>query len=382
MPEDLDYLLVGGGLQNGLIALALRAHRPSARIAMIERGPAPGGNHTWCFHAGDVPDGAGEWIEPLVIARWPGYDVAFPDFARRVEAPYACISSERLATCVRAALDAPGSALHVGATALEVTPTSVRFYVADGRVRELTARAVIDARGPDRTVIGACGWQKLVGQELVLARPHGLGRPFLIDATVPQRDGFRFWYVLPLAADRLLIEDTYFTDNCELDAAALRPGIAEYAAAHGWQIAAVVREESGVLPMPWQAPAPQPTAPLIAGYAGGWFHPVTGYSFPVAARLAALVASVPPDGLFGPELAALARSHARQLKFALRLSRMMFRWFAPDQRFRVLERFYRLPEPLVRRFYALELTLTDRARIFLGRPPRGLSLRGAPTEAS
>jgi lycopene beta-cyclase len=380
--STLDYLLVGGGLQNGLIALALRARQPAARIAMIERGPAPGGNHTWCFHAGDVPEGAAAWIEPLVVARWPGYDVAFPDLARRVESPYACISSERLAACVRAALEAFGSALHTGATALEVTATSVRFRAADGNVRELTARAVIDARGPDRAVIGATGWQKLVGQELVLARPHGLERPILIDATVPQRDGFRFWYVLPLAADRLLVEDTYFSNTSELDAAALRPGIAEYAAARGWQIAAVAREESGVLPMPWEASAPRPAPPLNAGYAGGWFHPVTGYSFPVAARLAALVASLPPDGLFGPELAALARAHARQLKFALRLSRMMFRWFAPEQRFRVLERFYRLPEPLVRRFYALELTTIDRARIFLGRPPRGLSLRPALTEAS
>src|SRR4029079_19348497 len=121
VPPDLDYLLVGGGLQNGLIALALRMHQPAARIAMIERGSAPGGNHTWCFHAGDVAGGAAPWIEPLVVARWPGYDVAFPDLARRMDAPYACISSDRLAACVRAALDAPGSVLHTGATALDVT---------------------------------------------------------------------------------------------------------------------------------------------------------------------------------------------------------------------------------------------------------------------
>jgi hypothetical protein len=34
-----------------------------------------------------------------------------------------------------------------------------------------------------------------------------------------------------------------------------------------------------------------------------------------------------------------------------------------------------LPEDLVRRFYALDMAPQDMARILLGRPPRGLSLR-------
>ena len=43
----------------------------------------------------------------------------------------------------------------------------------------------------------------------------------------------------------------------------------------------------------------------------------------------------------------------------------------------VLERFYRLPEAIIRRFYALSLTRADRLRIICGRPPRGLSLTTA-----
>ena len=43
----------------------------------------------------------------------------------------------------------------------------------------------------------------------------------------------------------------------------------------------------------------------------------------------------------------------------------------------MLARFYRLPEAVIRRFYALELTAMDRARILVGRPPRGMSLRAA-----
>ena len=42
---------------------------------------------------------------------------------------------------------------------------------------------------------------------------------------------------------------------------------------------------------------------------------------------------------------------------------------APAARRKVLERFYRLPEPLIERFYAGDLTRADQARILIGRPP-------------
>ena len=51
------------------------------------------------------------------------------------------------------------------------------------------------------------------------------------------------------------------------------------------------------------------------------------------------------------------------------LSRMLFEAAAPDERRRVMERFYRLPEPLIERFYAGRSTLADKARILTGRPP-------------
>jgi lycopene beta-cyclase len=340
---------------------------------MIERGGALGGNHTWCFHAGDLPDGAAVWIDPLVVARWPGYDVRFVAFERTLATPYACVSSQRLAECVTAALGQERVLLRASADQIAADRVVVRH--PDGRRETIMARAVIDARGPDHAQSFACGWQKFLGQELVLAAPHELERPILMDATLPQRDGFRFMYVLPLAADRLLVEDTYFSDGSYLDVEHLRTEIASYVAARGWTVERVEREETGVLPMPWRIDPPAPRAPLVAGYAGGWFHPVTGYSFPIAARLAALVASLPADALFGADLVAFAAAHARQLAFAQRLTHMLFRWFSPEQRHHVLARFYRLPEASIRRFYALQLTAVDRARIFAGPPPRGMSWR-------
>ena len=371
MTRDVfDYALVGGGLANGLLALAIRSRQPNARVAIIERGTSPGGNHTWCFHAGDVTAQMATWIDPLVAVRWDGYDVAFPAYARTLDSAYACVTSDKLA----AALATSGCELFLESTALVIGADHVLVRSKDGTVSELRARAVIDARGPDRADVQATGWQKFVGQELELTAPHGLTRPMLMDAKVEQRDGFRFMYVLPLDPHRVLVEDTYFSNGTFLDATALRENIASYVAARGWSVAAIIREESGVLPLPLRCTPPVAHAPLVAGYAGGWFHPVTGYSFPIAARLAELIASLAPEDIAGKAVERHARAHAKQLEFGLRLNRMLFRWFAPEQRYRVLERFYRLPEASVRRFYALELTAWDRARILVGRPPRGLSL--------
>lgn len=370
MGNAVDYAIVGGGLQAGLVALAVRAAQPTARIAIVERAAALGGNHTWCFHSADLPADAAAWIDPLVVARWDDYEVAFPRRQRVLASPYACVSSERLDAHVRTAVDV----LWLGEPATEIGPHRVATPT-----RSLDAAVVIDARGPDRVADAAraSGWQTFVGQELRIAR-HGVVRPMIMDATVAQRGAFTFVYVLPLDEDRLLVEDTAFADQPYLDVAEGRAAIAAYAAAKGWQVEAIVREETGVLPLPLELDPPAPTAsPLVAGYGGGWFHPVTGYSFPVAARLAALIASVPPGELFGPALAAHADAHRTQLAFALRLNKMLFRWFAPGQRYHVLERFYGFPADLIHRFYALETTALDRARFFLGRPPRGMSWRAA-----
>ncbi|HEU5055359.1 MAG TPA: lycopene beta-cyclase CrtY [Kofleriaceae bacterium] len=366
-----EYVLVGGGLQNALIAMALlgRARPPS--IALVERGERLGGNHTWCFHRGDLPAGGERWIDPLVAHRWAGHEVLFPTLRRRIETGYAAITSERLDAVVRERL---GDGVLLGRAARAVEEH--RVVLEDGEV--IAGRVVIDARGPAEGGAG-CGYQKFLGVELALARPHGLEIPLLMDATVAQIDGFRFVYVLPLARDRLLVEDTYFSDGAALDRAAVRERALAYARSRGFGRGEVVREEAGVLPMPWRAdglPRPAAAGPLAAGYQGGWFHPATGYSFPVAARLAALVAAVDGAALpGGPELAQLAAAVRRQAAFARQLNRLLFRWCAPAERWQILERFYRLPEALIGRFYALDLEPQDMARILLGRPPRGVSLR-------
>ena len=361
---QFDYVLAGGGLQSGLIALALRHLRPTARVAVVERDSALGGNHTWSFHAADVPPGAWPVVAPLVGASWPGYRVHFPGHSRTVRTGYHSILSERFDAVVRESLTRPGCELRLNASVAEVHAD--RVVLAGGE--ELVGRCVTDARGP-RPQADPCGWQTFYGLEVELASPWPDELPTVMDATCPQDGGFRFTYVLPFTGTRVLVEDTTFGDTPHFDPAQLRKRVEGYLAARGQAGWRVLREESGALPMPWSGRSPNTSAPLVAGYAGGWFHPATGYSFPAALRLAVAVASVPPEGA-GRAVAALARRLAWRLRFGRFLNTLLFRAVPPSGRWRVFARLYRsLPDAVFARFYSLTFTPADAARMLVGRPP-------------
>jgi lycopene beta-cyclase len=101
------------------------------------------------------------------------------------------------------------------------------------------------------------------------------------------------------------------------------------------------------------------------------FHPVTGYSLPEAAALADDIATAPEltSSAIAERVRARVRRRWREGGFLRTLNRMMFLAAEPAERYRVLQRFYRLPEPLIERFYAGRLNLADRMRILTGVPP-------------
>jgi lycopene beta-cyclase len=309
-----------------------------------------------------------------VAQRWARYDVFFPNRTRTLSSAYAAVTSERFAEVLQARFrDSSRSNLLLGTRASGVDPGGIGLE--DGR--RIEAPLVVDARGPERFELGEhARFQKFVGLELELSAPHGLEQPILMDARVPQTDGFRFFYLLPFDQRRVLVEDTYYSDGPRLDVAALRAEVLAHAASRGFEIERVVREETGVLPIPARSMGdPRSELPLPAGYRGGWFHPTTGYSLPAAVRVALHLGRTLGRSPFGPEWERLCREHARQQRFFAFLNRLLFGAFRPEDRWNVLERFYALPEPTIARFYAMTTTATDRARILCGRPPRGLSAR-------
>ncbi len=373
--HTFDYLLAGGGLQNGLIAWLLLKRDPMARVALIEVGDCLGGNHTWSYHATDVPKAHEEELTPLAQYAWSAYQVHFPRYVRHVKLGYRSLHSSHLDQLLRRQfLRSPNARLLLSTRAAEVHGDHV--VLESGEI--LYGRTVIDARGPmiDASANGSTGYQKFVGLELQLNAPGPARVPILMDACVPQEDGFRFFYVLPYMPDRVLIEDTRFSDCPDLDVAALEASVLTYAAELGYDVKSVIRRESGVLPMPWIARRDWPrTMPLVAGYGGGFIHPATGYSFPVALRVALHVAAAAPGSPFGPEWDQLVARHQQQYRFAAFLNRLLFTAYEPENRYHIFKRFYHQPEETIARFYRLALDRADMARMFTGRPPRGFSVK-------
>lgn len=369
--ETADVVLVGGGLANGLIALRLKTLRPDLRVIMVERDPTFGGQHTWSHFATDVSAAIGDWLAPLIAHRWDRYEVRFPAHCRTLTTPYLAIPSGRFHEVVSAAMGEDG---WTSAGVLSLDEDSV--VLAEGRV--LSAPCVIDGRGPAPSPALSLGWQKFLGLEVELVAPHGLNGPIVMDATVDQLDGYRFLYSLPLSPTRLLIEDTRYSDGEALDAEALRADIAAYADGQGWTIASVVREETGILPIALAGDIDahwRETRSAQVGLRAALFNPVTGYSLPDAARLADEIAALPVLTTQSVRDCAEGRSKQRwrERGYYRLLNRMLFRAAEPGRRFIVLERFYRLNQGLIERFYAGRVTLADKARILIGKPPVPIS---------
>ncbi|MBC3303120.1 lycopene beta-cyclase CrtY [Pseudomonas sp. SWRI18] len=363
-----DLILAGGGLANGLIAWRLKQLRPELNVLCIEEQASIGGNHTWSFHDGDLSPPQHQWIEPLVVRRWPCYDVHFPARSRRLSSGYASITSERFAEVIQAAL---GDNLRTGQRLTQVTPQSVTLATGE----TLAAQAVIDGRGVRESEQMVLGRQAFLGQLLQLHAPHGLEAPIIMDARVAQGQGYRFVYVLPFSADTLLIEDTHYVDRQALSADQLRAHIADYVSEQGWSVAACLREEEGVLPITlagdftqfWREANGQP----LSGLRAGLFHCTTGYSLPHAVRLADRIAQQRDLNAHALDKSIRAFAHQawRRQRFYRLLNRMLFLAGQPEDRWRVMQRFYGLPEGLISRFYAGNSSVADKLRVVSGSPP-------------
>lgn len=375
--RQCDIAILGGGLAGGLVALALRRARPDMALLVVEQGDMPGANHLWSFFGTDVGKAGRELLDGLVVAAWPDYRVAFPAFERSLNTSYYAITSARFDAVLRAELGE--DAMISGVRALACSARNVTL--SNGM--RIEAHAVIDARGIPRPEHLTGGWQKFVGQRLKLAAPHGLGAPLVKDVTVAQHDDYRFVHCLPFGPDEVFIADTYYAGDAQLDVVTLRARIAEYAAMRGWDIAEILSEEHGVLPVIaggdfdafWRS-----TGGTVAraGERAGLFQGVTRCYLPDAVRYALALAR--QTDLSGAGLAAFseswARRHWQRARVPRALSAMLFAGAKPAQRHNVLERFYTLDHRLIERFTAGRMTAFDKARVLVGTPsiPIGTAL--------
>ena len=379
MNQIPNMIIVGAGLSGLLTAWRCLDVNPELRIEIIEASNQIAGDHTWSFNLTDIAEELRDWIKPFIAYRWDSYDVKFPKRKRTLDIPYCTGNSATLLACVKPHIDSGRLKVRLN--------TSVETLASDHVILEGGERfevsCVLDARGFEPNEDVFLGYQKFVGHVIKTKQPHGVERPIIMDATVEQLGGYRFVYCLPYSETELLVEDTYYTDGPELQSREVDARIKEYIRESlNVDDYEVLRREKGVLPITLGVDMDKKfgrgifeAVPAI-GIRGGYFHAVTGYSFPNALRTAYEFAH--SVSLVGKEFDTAYASglnkihagwHCKDESFLRLLNRMLFRAAKPEERYSVLQRFYGLNQGLIERFYAGELTWRDKARILIGKPP-------------
>ena len=358
MPNDVtaEMIIVGAGLSGLLTAWRCLDVNPTLRIFMIESSDKIAGDHTWSFNRSDVPDYLQDWIKPFIAYQWDSYDVKFPKFTRHLNIAYCTGNSETLRACVKLHRDSGRLQVWLNTQVINISANDVTLE--SGEI--LSAQCVLDARGFEARDNVFLGYQKFVGHVIKTPKPHGVTHPIIMDATVPQLGGYRFVYCLPYTDTEILVEDTYYTDGANLKSQEVDARIKAYILDNlGLRAYETIRREKGVLPITLAAKAGAYHSQAI-GIRGGFYHAVTGYSFPDALFLADKIAH-------NQQIS--HRDKWRSENFLRLLNRMLFRAAKPEARYKVLQRFYGLNEDLIERFYRNRLTKKDKLRILAGKPP-------------
>lgn len=382
---EYDIAFIGGGLANSLAAYRLKQIRPDVKFLIIEKNRTLGGDHTWSFHDTDVSPASHDWLHPFVVAKWAQQKVHFPAFKRTLDVGYNVIKSHRLHEI---AGDALKEDVLLGKTVEHLDRNQI--ILSDGT--QINAHSVLDGRGwkPNSELVLA--YQKFVGLEVELKNPHQQNKPVIMDATVPQIDGYRFIYILPWDERRLLIEDTYYSPNSSLDQDQISDRITQYAEDNGWEIDTIVDIEKGVLPIIlggdiqsiWRT---NKYDIGLSGLAAVNFNFTTGYSLPDAVRFAESISRI--ENFEAKHLHEFTRDYSMDLwkrgQFNQLLNRLLFKAaLTPEERVNIFQRFYRLSENLICRFYAGNSTHYDKIRILSGKPPVSLlrAIRCIPSQSA
>ena len=356
-------LIAGGGLASCLLAYRIKSLSSDFDFLVVEKDNQLGGNHNWSFHTTDINNSQLEWLSPLISYRWNEHNVVFPSHSRTIKKGYNTIASIDMHEKLMPLMDS-----HV------LFNSSINYLnnkvakLDDGTLIE--ADIIIDAMGYSPSEDISIAYQKFVGIEIDLNKPHNLESPILMDASVEQTDGYRFIYTLPFTDKRLLVEDTRYSDNMQIDEEEYLAEIIKYMDNKGWQDYKIINREKGVLPIILNGNYSRfiDKEVEMIGMKALLCHPTTGYSLPDAVMIADLIT----DKLFNKsnEIAADIKQYSIQSwkrdEFFRMLNRMLFWGCEPAARYKILQRVYTLPESLIAKFYSRQYSFFEKIKMMIG----------------
>jgi len=374
--------VIGAGLWGQVLSLFLSDH--GYIVDLFEIKPQFDMEKTWSFHGSDVPESLLPFVENLSSYHWQKQSVQFHQYSRTIETPYFTIRSSDLAKKV------------MGNSKIEIHFGTQ--FKNDSLNEEIGGKSdlplIIDTAGqPFKLNASEFAYQKFVGLEFLLENKHGVDYPVIMDATVPQLDGYRFMYLLPFGEKTIFVEDTRYSKTPFILEADYKQEIASYVKQKGWIVKDVIYTEKSALPIPFNVPVSEETRMTLGknnevislGVAQGLYHPVTGYSSPLMWKTLDVLKIHLNRGSQGDRnsdqwlvelklaLGALREDFRQGQRVYCFLNRLMFLASSDEKRFVIFERFYKFSRELIERFYSMDNSYLDWAKIFSGRPPVSVS---------
>src|SRR4051812_14837433 len=220
-------LIAGGGLAGSLAALAMARHRPDVPLLIVEERETFGGDAYCLFSDAELTDDGADLAASLAIDRWPGFYAAFPGFSRKLKAGMTGFAGADVHHAMIQALQ-PKS-YRLGTKVVAVREDAL---VLDGG-ETIKAEGAIDARGAGAMSTLDLLYETRLERDYRFGAPHRVDRPVLIDASVEQDGGLRFFECMPLSDVRLLVSEIGISERAQPDeGAAARIGV--YVKARGW----------------------------------------------------------------------------------------------------------------------------------------------------
>ena len=291
MVTEVDLLILGGGCAGLSLARELAAHESKApTTCIIEQRTHYDNDRTWCFWNDDTA-----LATDLVEHRWPRIQLRAAGEVVDVECgdrPYQMIGSGRFyADALQKISGAPQLNIELGVRTLAEPYFAQGMWHVGTDAGQRRARKLIDTRpGPMPTTpqVSPILWQSFFGKEIVceapLFDPSTVTLMDFFDDRSPDLHGrIIFTYVLPLSANRALIEVTMF-DPTPFGAVDLSQALQRQIQARvGAHVYTEARSEHGILPMglPHRHASREASAPnyVQVGLMHGGARASTGYAF-------------------------------------------------------------------------------------------------------